>query len=36
MFYHGVSITVSNKHLQKHVYTNKLGNAFDSGQDFAS
>ena len=36
IFYHGVSITISNKHLQGHVYTNKLGNAFDSGEIFAS
>ena len=24
MFYHGVGIVVSNKHLQEHVYTNEL------------
>ena len=28
MFYHGVDIAVSNKHLQEHVYTNELCNAF--------
>ena len=36
MFYHGVGIVVSNKHLQKHEYTSGLRYAFNLGKDFAS
>ena len=36
MFYHGVSIVVSNEQLQENVYPNELCYAFHSGGVYAS